>query len=96
MQIWRMKPDGSQQEQVTSDDYNNWFAHPSPDGKWIVFLTYAKGGERASRQPGRAVAIDAVGRRENSGSAGQTFRRAGDDQCPVVVAGQPASGVRQL
>ena len=42
MQVWRMKPDGSQQEQVTSDDFNNWFPHPSPDGKWIVFLTYAK------------------------------------------------------
>ena len=38
MQIWRMKPDGSEQEQVTSDDFNNWFAHPSPDGKWLVFL----------------------------------------------------------
>jgi Tol biopolymer transport system component len=42
MQIWRMKPDGSDQEQVTSDDYNNWFAHPSPDGKWIAFLSYDK------------------------------------------------------
>jgi len=42
MQIWRMKADGSEQEQITSDDYCNWFAHPSPDGKWIVFLSYAK------------------------------------------------------
>jgi TolB protein len=42
MQIWRMKPDGSQQEQVTADDYNNWFPHPSPDAKWIVFLSYDK------------------------------------------------------
>ena len=42
MQIWRMKPDGSDQEQVTSDDYNNWFAHPSPDGRWIVFLSFPK------------------------------------------------------
>jgi Tol biopolymer transport system component len=42
MQIWRMKPDGSDQEQVTTDDHNNWFAHPSPNGKWIVFLTYEK------------------------------------------------------
>lgn len=41
MQIWRMRPDGSGQEQVTSDDFNNWFAHISPDGKWMVFLTYA-------------------------------------------------------
>ena len=40
MQIWRMKPDGSEQEQVFSDDLNNWFPHISPDGQWMVFLTY--------------------------------------------------------
>jgi len=40
MKIWRMKPDGSDQEQVTFDDYNDWFAHPSPDGKYIVFVSY--------------------------------------------------------
>jgi Tol biopolymer transport system component len=40
MQIWRMKPDGTDQEQVTNDEFNNWFAHPSPDGKWLVFLSY--------------------------------------------------------
>ena len=37
-----MKPDGSDQRQVTLDDYNNWFPHPSPDGKWLVFLSYEK------------------------------------------------------
>ncbi|MDQ3009382.1 MAG: DUF5050 domain-containing protein [Acidobacteriota bacterium] len=42
MQIWRMKPDGSEQTQITKDDYNNWFAHPSPDGKWLVFLSFEK------------------------------------------------------
>ena len=42
MQIWRMKPDGSDQEQVTSDEYNNWFPHPSPDGRYMVFLSYEK------------------------------------------------------
>ncbi len=42
MQIWRMKTDGSEQTQITSDEYNNWFAHPSPDGKWLVFLSYEK------------------------------------------------------
>lgn len=42
MQIWRMRPDGSAQEQVFSDGYNNWFPHISPDGKWMVFLTYDK------------------------------------------------------
>ena len=42
MQIWRMRADGSQQEQVTADDFNNWFPHISPDGKWMVFLSYDK------------------------------------------------------
>jgi TolB protein len=42
MQIWRMRPDGSQQEQLTSDDFNNWFPHISPDGKWLVLLSYEK------------------------------------------------------
>ena len=37
-----MLPDGSDQEQVTHDDYNNWFAHPSPDGKWLVFISFDK------------------------------------------------------
>jgi TolB protein len=42
MQIWRMHPDGSAQEQVTHDDWNNWFPHFSPDGKWMVMLSYDK------------------------------------------------------
>ena len=42
MQLWRMKPDGSEQEQVTKDDFNNWFPHISPDGKWIAFLSFTK------------------------------------------------------
>jgi len=42
MQIWRMKADGSEQEQVFADDNNNWFPHISPDGQWMVFLTYDK------------------------------------------------------
>ncbi len=40
MQIWRMAPDGSNQEQVTFDEYNDWFAHPSPDGKWLIMVSY--------------------------------------------------------
>jgi Tol biopolymer transport system component len=44
MQIWRMKPDGSAQEQITKDeDVENWFPHVSPNGQLIVFLTYRKG-----------------------------------------------------
>jgi TolB protein len=42
MQIWRMKPDGSSPEQVTDDEYNNWFPHLSPDGQWIAFISFPK------------------------------------------------------
>ena len=43
MKIWRMREDGSEQTQITpTDNYNDWFAHPSPDGKWIVFVSYDK------------------------------------------------------
>lgn len=40
MQIWRMKPDGTGKEQVTFDEYHNWFPHISPDGKWMVFISF--------------------------------------------------------
>jgi Tol biopolymer transport system component len=35
-----MKTDGSEQEQITTDEYNDWFAHPSPDGKWIAYISF--------------------------------------------------------
>jgi TolB protein len=40
MQIWRMNPDGTHKEQLTFDQYHNWFPHISPDGKWIVFISF--------------------------------------------------------
>ncbi len=44
MKIWRMHADGTHQEQVTTDtDYADWFPHPSPDGKLLVFLSFDKG-----------------------------------------------------
>jgi Tol biopolymer transport system component len=42
MQLWRMAADGSNQEQLTNDEFNNWFPHVSPDGRWIAFLSYGK------------------------------------------------------
>ena len=46
MKIWRMNPDGSNQEQLSpDDDYGDWFPHPSPDGQWLVFLSYDKSVE---------------------------------------------------
>ena len=38
---WR-EPNGAQQQQVTNDEFNNWFPHISPDGKWIVMISYGQ------------------------------------------------------
>jgi TolB protein len=46
MQVWRRLPDGSGEEQVTSDDFSNWYPHLSPDGSRMVFLSYDKGAKR--------------------------------------------------
>lgn len=43
MQIWRMDRDGSGQRQMTFNERNNWFAHVSPDGRKVVYLSYRKG-----------------------------------------------------
>ena len=42
-QLWRMHPDGSALEQMTSDERVNWFPHPSPDGKHVLYLAYENG-----------------------------------------------------
>lgn len=42
MQVWRMKPDGKDPEQITRDEYNNWFPHISPDGRWIAIISFSK------------------------------------------------------
>ena len=51
MRIWRMHPDGSGQEQVTDDDTDDWYPHLSPDGQWMVYLSYAKGDGGANGHP---------------------------------------------
>lgn len=40
MQIWRIHPDGTGLEQVTDDNYGNWFAHPSPENDKVLLLSY--------------------------------------------------------
>lgn len=46
--IWRFPATGSGEndrlaEQVTNDEWEDWFPHPSPDGKWMVFVSFNKG-----------------------------------------------------
>ena len=39
-QIWIMKADGSEQRKLFADDYVNWFPHPSPCGRHVIYLAY--------------------------------------------------------
>jgi len=42
-QLYRMRVDGSDIQQLTFDSRVNWFPHISPDGKTLVYLSYAAG-----------------------------------------------------
>jgi len=58
MKIWRMKADGSDQEQITfGDDTRDWFAHPSPDGKWIAYVSFGTDVEVGVHPPNKDVML---------------------------------------
>ncbi|MEO6298725.1 MAG: hypothetical protein ABIO62_03720 [Paracoccaceae bacterium] len=42
-QIWVMAADGTGQRQLFADAMVNWFPHPSPDGKQMLYLAYPPG-----------------------------------------------------
>lgn len=52
-----MKIDGSEQKQLTSDDFQNWFPHPSPDGKWIAFISYVDPVAPGDHPPNKNVML---------------------------------------
>lgn len=54
-QIWQMRPDGTEHRQVFADGLVNWFPHPSPDGRNVLYLAYPAGTEGHPRD--RAVAL---------------------------------------
>lgn len=41
--LWRTHPDGSNLERMTNDGEVNWFPHPSPDSKHVLYLAYRPG-----------------------------------------------------
>ena len=56
MKIWRMRTDGGAKEHVTFEaDYADWFPHPSPDGQWLVWLSYDRSVE--GHPPDKDVAL---------------------------------------
>jgi Tol biopolymer transport system component len=58
MKIWRMRADGSYPEQVTFDeDTRDWFPHPSPDGRWLAFVSFGLDIDVNDHPPNRDVAL---------------------------------------
>ena len=58
MKLWRMRADGGAQEQITfEDDTRDWFPHPSPDGKWIVFVSFGTEVAVGDHPPNKNVAL---------------------------------------
>jgi Tol biopolymer transport system component len=59
MQIWRARAsDGANPEQVTSDPaYRDWFPHVSPDGRWIVFISFGLDVALGDHPPNRDVML---------------------------------------
>lgn len=56
MHVYRMKVDGSGQEQLTFDALDNWFPHPSPDNKSIVYISYLE-DQKGSHPFGKDVKL---------------------------------------
>ncbi|GAA1917611.1 PD40 domain-containing protein [Microbacterium aoyamense] len=44
-QLFRMRRDGSEATQLTSDERVNWFPHPSPDGSRLAYVSFPPGTE---------------------------------------------------
>lgn len=56
MRIWGMNADGSGQRMISQGPESaDWFAHFSPDGKWIAYLSYDKSVE--GHPPNKDVVI---------------------------------------
>jgi hypothetical protein len=41
--LWRVRPDGSELERMTEGETVDWFPHPSPDGALVLWLAYPPG-----------------------------------------------------
>ena len=96
MQIWRMKPEGANQEQLTDDQFQNWFPHVSPDGKWIAFLSYSPDVAPTDHPYYKQVYLRLmpVGRRRRQSDRLRLWW-PGHDERPLMVTRQPAPCLRQ-
>jgi len=90
--------DGSGQEQVTVDDWNNWFPHISPDGAWMVFSFLRAGREGHPENKNVMLRIMSLGdgRDDKKISVLAKLFEAREDQRALLVAGQQTGCLCQL
>ena len=54
-QLWRVRPDGTDLQQMTKEASVNWFPHPSPTEDHVLYLAYPEG--TTGHPPGKDVAL---------------------------------------
>jgi TolB protein len=73
MKIWRMQADGNDPEQLTNEDSTrDWFPHPSPDGRWIVFVSFGTDVAVSDHPPNKEVTLRVM---RSSGGAPRVLAR---------------------
>ena len=77
MQAYRMKTECSQQEQLTFDELDNWFHHPSPDKKTAAIISYQE-DQKGAHPFGKDVKLRFL----------NVETKAIKDQTPVFYGGQ--------
>lgn len=58
MKLWRIEANGKNPTQITfEDDSRDWFPHPSPDGKWIVYVSFGTDVAVLDHPPNKEVTL---------------------------------------
>ncbi|MGR3592685.1 MAG: TolB family protein [Limimaricola soesokkakensis] len=78
--IWRIRPDGTEAERMSGGPGVDWFPHPSPDGRHVVHLRYPPGTK------GHPADLDvALWLMPQSGGAGREIARLRGGQGSINV-----------
>lgn len=78
--LWRVHPDGTGLERMTAEPTVNWFPHPSPDGRHVLYLAY--GAHVQGHPRGEDVALRLM---PQSGGAARTVAEFHGGQGSVNV-----------
>ncbi len=88
MKIWRMDANGQNKIQVTTDDWQDWYPQPSPDGRWLLIRSDLTAKEHPQdRDRALHLRLLDLHRPRQAPKIVATFR--GDPTTPVLRAWSP-------